>query len=93
MKQKELIKPFTINLLLDDYELMKENAKERGMQESEYICFLVRSDYPKLYTTNAASGLKMITETVNDLTNGIQRMKKQDLEKLKEGVDKLWQSL
>ena len=89
-KKKETIKPFTINLSSEDYEMLQSNAKEREMEEDEYVIFLVRNDRPGLYTSEIASQLRLISKAVERFSYNDQKISQQCIEDIREGVNKLW---
>lgn len=92
-KKKETIKPFTINLSSEDYRTLQSNAKEREMEENEYVVFLIRNDRPGLYTSEIASQLSLISGAVERFSYNDQKTSQQCIEDIREGVNKLWQCL
>ena len=99
MKNNKNKKRVCINLSMDEYQMLLDKAGRRGLDRTNYIRYIIKSDGDDLYNIKAANALKMISEGVQSLLYLYSEYSEKNnsyeeyCNKIEEGVKMLWRSL
>lgn len=88
-------KQVCINLPIEVYKKLEENAGKRNLDKTNYITYLIQNDKDDMYTERASRALNDISYSTEKL---LQYVKKDDKVRpfvvgIRDGVKDLWQCL
>lgn len=94
MKEQHM-KPFYIKLSEEDRKLLEIKSKERNLDRTNYIRYLIRNDRLDRYSDSVVIALDCISSTAEKIINVESENPelKSLCNDLERGVQQLWQSL
>lgn len=88
-------KQVCINLHIEVYKKLEENADKRNLDKTNYITYLIRNDRDDIYSEKAARALENISYSTEQLLKNVNKDDKLRpfVVGVRDGVKDLWQCL